>query len=579
MNLLDSAGNIVLDAYKIIDAYLDHQPIEYPLQGLANFPCAPTVMQENIQLAFGDLQSADSSDLSNLSSYTSKIYGHTSKKIADLDSSFIPYAEAIVAFIYYWCQSGGANDGRKYGFDLISTKRSWFTQQNIITGSDFSENGLSWSLYGKGLSISVFYYELDQLSELAKSEELIKKPINFEDGSAKTFIEDAQKWFTLHAMSNGRHVKIYGIYPDLKTAIKKDKYKLQAEYMLDSDTVFWGGLFSTYSNYTTWEYHPQLMPNEVWKVRQEYLNTCFVSDGNQNIIDLIEANESISYAEADSKLSDELSSSALSLIGINRTVSITKYLNTVLEVIEEDLISLYLLKQNINSSIQYSTVDLFKWAYNNPCSLALTILYNRVICDMHFAALLHLISLESNISITFDANDVPSINSSYFSIVMVDDSNYCLKFTGSLGEDVLYNLSDLFKLPCDVMISTSDFDLIDLLGATQDTISNTNSDYSDLSKISDEISKLASLVKDPLNNVNEHGTLSGISVNPRKVLYRAEAIAKEANRIRNYNEMITPPDGYNKKSSSAVVDVTAAGKYLLAKSNSSVNEMIKPDAI
>jgi hypothetical protein len=349
--------------------------------------------------------------------------------------------------------------------------------------------------------------------------------------------------------------------------------------MLDSDTVFWGGLFSTYSNYTTWEYHPQLMPNEVWKVRQEYLNTCFVSDGNQNIIDLIEANESISYAEANSKLSDELSSSALSLIGINRTVSITKYLNTVLEVIEEDLISLYLLKQNINSSIQYSTVDLFKWAYNNPCSLALTILYNRVICDMHFAALLHLISLESNISITFDANDVPSINSSYFSIVMVDDSDYCLKFTGSLGEDVLYNLSDLFKLPCDVMISTSDFDLIDLLGATQDTLSNTNSDYSDLSKISDEISKLASLVKDPLNNINEHGPLSGISVNPRKVLYRAEAIAKEANRIRNYNEMITPPDGYNKKSSSAVVDVTSAGKYLLAKSNSSVNEMIKPDSI
>jgi hypothetical protein len=579
VELLDSAGNIVVDAYKIIDAYLDHQPIEYPLQGLANFPCAPTTLQENIQLAFGDLQSTDASDLAYLSSYSPKIYGHTSKKLGDLDSSFIPYAEAIVAFIYYWCQSGGANDGRKYGFDLISTKRSWFTQQNIITGSDFSENGLSWSLYGKGLSISVFYYELDQLSELAKSEELIKKPINFEDGSAKTFIEDAQKWFTLHAMNNGRHVKVYGIYPDLKTAIKKDKYKLQAEYMLDSDTVFWGGLFSTYSNYTTWEYHPQLMPNEVWKVRQEYLNTCFVSDGNQNIIDLIEANESISYAEANSKLSDELSSSALSLIGINRTVSITKYLNTVLEVIEEDLISLYLLKQSINSSIQYSIVDLFKWAYNNPCSLALTILYNRVICDMHFAALLHLISLEPKVSITFDSNDVPSINSSYFSIVMVDDSTYCLKFTGSLGEDVLYNLSDLFKLPCDVMISTSDFDLIDLLGATQDTLSNTNSDYSDLSKISDEISKLASLVKDPLNNINEHGPLSGISVNPRKVLYRAEAIAKEANRIRNYNEMITPPDGYNKKSSSAVVDVTSAGKYLLAKSNSSVNEMIKPDSI
>jgi hypothetical protein len=373
------------------------------------------------------------------------------------------------------------------------------------------------------------------------------------------------------------NVKIYGAYPDTNTAIRKGKFALEDEYLTSSDTVFWAGLFSTYSNFTSWEYHPGLMPNEVWKIRQSYLNTCFVSDGNQNILDRIEACENITYSEAKARQFSDPLSSVVSYLGGNLNVELIKYLSTSLEIMEEDFLSLYNLKVNINTSSQYTVDSLFKWAKANPYSLLQTLTLYRLKADVESSVLFYLISNEIDNEILYNDNGDPYlVQSSAFKITSDDQGEFYLNCTDMFNDSLTFPFTKIYVLPCDDMPDSSDFDLIDLNGMTEDEAGNPL-DNAQLTTA--EISKTASALSTPTGGINEFGPLTAIVVDPRKLLYNADTLADSIYRTKNYNEMITPPDQPNTSSSKAILDVTVIGKRLVADLTSKVNEMIQPDKV
>jgi len=554
-----------------------------------------TALQRKIKDAINGIEVADNSDNIELFGsnafvvgasvdtsklkYHPKVYGELSRRIAKLDDDFRPFAECIVAFIDQWTINGGANDGRKYGYEICSTVRSWYVQQNIITGPEYKQNGLSWSLYKKALSINVYYLEEDQISEISGSISLVKKPINFEDGSARKFIEDAQAWFGLHKTRTGVNIKIYGVYPDLKTAVRKSKATLKNEYMESYDTVFWGGLFSTYSNFTNWEYHPQMMPNEVWRLRQNFLNNSFVGDGNEDIVDLIDLCESITVKEAENSLGPgELWSKIVGKIGGVNPPSVpelVKYLSTTLEIMEEDFISLYNLKVNINTSKKYQVENLFDWAKTNPYSLQQTITLYRLSGDTTNSVLFYRLQQEIGNTIIYK-DGIPVLqNASSFQLEEDEGGNYTLTCKDMFGDTLRFPLDYEFVLPADYMPDSSDFDLIDLSDVDADI--NPDNPMALAAGAGEEISNNASALNG--GGVNEFGPLSSIDINPSKALYNADAIADAIFRNKIYNEMITPPMAVDNSKSKGILDITVLGKRLVAGLNSKANEMIQPDKI
>ena len=581
MELLNSLGNIVDDATSIIDNYFAFDESRYSNIPITDIPCSESETERILLKTINNvLPVRDNSDASAILSYSPKIYGELSRKLVNLDDSFRPFAECIVAFIDQWCSNGGVKDGRVFGYEICSTKRSWFVQQNIITGNQYRDNGLSWSLYGKSISINVYYLEDDQLSELSGVVSKVKKQINFEDGTAKTFIEDAQSWFNSHKTRTGVNVKVYGVYPDLETAIKTDKNVMEYNYRKVEDTVFWGGLFSTYSNFTTWEYHPGLMPNEVWKPRQSFLNSSFVDDGNENIVDRIDAFESITYSEAESTLSYNPLTALADLITGTKPVEIIKYLSTTLEIMEEDFISLYNLKVNINTSSSYPVLALFKWAVANQYSLKQTILNYRLSGDTKNSSLFYLISQNLSEDILVASDDTPSMKYGTAFKIVEDDGSFYLSCKDMFGDDQLFSITSTYKLPCDYMPDSADFDLIDFpeVDSSDDNSVNPGNQLDGTSVIGKEITDMAATLKGN-DGVNEFGPISGIEIDPRKALYNADAIAKSIFRAKNYNEMITPPDSHSIPKSTAILDVTTLGKRFVASKTSKVNEMIQPDRV
>lgn len=595
MELLNSEGNIVDNATEIIDSFFNFNESPSPLIPITDFPCSMTALQRKIKDAINGIEVADNSDNIELFGsnafvvgasvdtsklkYHPKVYGELSRRIAKLDDDFRPFAECIVAFIDQWTINGGANDGRKYGYEICSTVRSWYVQQNIITGPEYKQNGLSWSLYKKALSINVYYLEEDQISEISGSISLVKKPINFEDGSARKFIEDAQAWFGLHKTRTGVNIKIYGVYPDLKTAVRKSKATLKNEYMESYDTVFWGGLFSTYSNFTNWEYHPQMMPNEVWRLRQNFLNNSFVGDGNEDIVDLIDLCESITVKEAENSLGPgELWSKIVGKIGGVNPPSVpelVKYLSTTLEIMEEDFISLYNLKVNINTSKKYQVENLFDWAKTNPYSLQQTITLYRLSGDTTNSVLFYRLQQEIGNTIIYK-DGIPVLqNASSFQLEEDEGGNYTLTCKDMFGDTLRFPLDYEFVLPADYMPDSSDFDLIDLSDVDADI--NPDNPMALAAGAGEEISNNASALNG--GGVNEFGPLSSIDINPSKALYNADAIADAIFRNKIYNEMITPPMAVDNSKSKGILDITVLGKRLVAGLNSKANEMIQPDKI
>lgn len=595
MELLNSEGNIVDNATEIIDSFFNFNESPSPLIPITDFPCSMTALQRKIKDAINGIEVADNSDNIELFGsnafvvgasvdtsklkYHPKVYGELSRRIAKLDDDFRPFAECIVAFIDQWTINGGANDGRKYGYEICSTVRSWYVQQNIITGPEYKQNGLSWSLYKKALSINVYYLEEDQISEISGSISLVKKPINFEDGSARKFIEDAQAWFGLHKTRTGVNIKIYGVYPDLKTAVRKSKATLKNEYMESYDTVFWGGLFSTYSNFTNWEYHPQMMPNEVWRLRQNFLNNSFVGDGNEDIVDLIDLCESITVKEAENSLGPgELWSKIVGKMGGVNPPSVpelVKYLSTTLEIMEEDFISLYNLKVNINTSKKYQVENLFDWAKTNPYSLQQTITLYRLSGDTTNSVLFYRLQQEIGNTIIYK-DGIPVLqNASSFQLEEDEGGNYTLTCKDMFGDTLRFPLDYEFVLPADYMPDSSDFDLIDLSDVDADI--NPDNPMALAAGAGEEISNNASALNG--GGVNEFGPLSSIDINPSKALYNADAIADAIFRNKIYNEMITPPMAVDNSKSKGILDITVLGKRLVAGLNSKANEMIQPDKI
>jgi len=579
MELLNQSGNIVDNASEIIDNYLNYAEVDESLLSISNFPCTPNQTQKKIFQAITETQTSNNSDLVDILNYTPKIYGGLSRKISKLSNDFKPFAECIIAFIDQWCINGGARDGRKYGYEICSTVRSWYVQQNIITGSDYKENGLSWSLYGNALSVNVYFLEEDQLSETNGSVSLVRKTINFEDNSAKVFIEDAQKWFNLHATRTGVNIKIYGAYPDTNSAIRRGKYALIDDYMVSNDTVFWAGLFSTYSNFTSWEYHPGLMPNDIWKIRQSFLNNSFVSDGNENLLDRIELCENITYSEAKDRQASDALSSIVSYLGASMNVELIKYLSTSLEIMEEDFISLYNLKVNINTSSRYEVESLFKWAKANQYSLLQTLMLSRLTGDVESSVLFYLISNEVDNDIAYNENGEPYlINPSAFTITSNEEGDFYLNCEDMFGDKLKFPFTKIYALPCDYMPDSSNFDLVDFSGIEED-VAESGDLLDNTESVGEEIEKMSSMLTAPGNGVNEFGPISSIEVDPRKLLYNADTLADSIFRSKNYNEMITPPNETSNSNSKAILDVTVIGKRLVANLSSKSNEMIQPDKI
>lgn len=557
--LLDSNGNVVSNATSIIDSMI----IEASDPAFdVKIRCTPSKLDEAIMESLSEISILDSNIDVNLSSYVPKIYGITSRKLANLNPDFNPYAECIIAFIDQWCMNGGALDGFRYSYEMVSTKRSWFVQRNILNEPNYSHNGLSWNLYGNGMSVLVYRETPDQLNELVAETNIVKTAINFEDGSAKKFLEDALVWFAKHKTRTGRNIKIYGAYPSIKDAIKMDKYSLMAKYKHDEDTIYWGGLFSTYSNFTQWEYHPGKMPNEIDKTREHFLNTSFVSDGNENIIDRISNSESIRL--------DEVSNDSL-----------IKYLPSELEIIEEDFLSLYSLKTEINSSKRTAVHDLFAWAALNPASLSQTILKYRLMADIANSTLFFNIKRDVDASITSDIAGTYSIQgSNFFSLEQIGD-DWFIKCSDLFGDTQSFNLTLEYRLPFDALPNQEDFDIIDL----SDEPSTTNTSSANLMKdpalIGEDLTKTSSMYTQPMNEVNEFGPISGISIDPKKPLYTAAGLAEAAAQAKIYDEMITPPEtSYGKlRYTGKVLDITSLAKNRIASANPIGDELITPDLI
>lgn len=467
------------------------------------------------------------------------------------------------------------NDGSTYGYEIVSTKRSWYGQRKILTDYDDAHNGLSWNLYGNGMSILVYKNTIDQLNEFSQQADIVRTSINLEDGSAKVFIQDAQEWFNKHKTRDGKNIKIYGVYPNLKTVLSKSKYELIAEYKDDLSVVYWGGLFSNYPNFTQWEYHPGYMPNEVYKIRQEYLNTSFVSDGNEYLLENIENNESILKSEAKSR-SNPFSKLVDFVTGDNNNIE--RYLASDIEMIEEDFISFYNLKTNINTSKRIAIKDIFNWGKENPYSLKQTIMYYQIQGDLENTTLFFNISRDLETIINSDEQEVKITGSSIFELIS-QNGEYYLTCVDMFGETLSFNINNSYRLPFDYLPSDDDFDIINL--TDNEYIESTENPLENTSQIIDDLSKTSESYTRPFNEVNEFGPLTSLDIDPKKILPNVEALANEISREKIFEEMITPPESsYGKESyKGTILDITSIGKRNAAAKNPIGDENLTPDRL
>ena len=152
-----------------------------------------------------------SSSIDELNTYSPRIYGKHSNDIDSLDPGFIPYANHLLAFISYW-----VSVNVDYDYEVVITRRSWYSQKKVTTIYEDYKNGLSWYLYGNAISINVFKKKFNELFTTNSSEDVVRETINFKDGSARKFILDANDWFIKNKLtinSEERIVKIFGIFP------------------------------------------------------------------------------------------------------------------------------------------------------------------------------------------------------------------------------------------------------------------------------------------------------------------------------------------------------------------------------
>lgn len=329
-----------------------------------------------------------------------KLFNENSNNLNELKPDFLPIASHLINFISYWVST---NSG--YGYDVVCTKRSWHSQKHITTIEDDRKNGLSWYLYGNAISINVFQKITDNIVDNESSTEYTKNTINFKDNSAVKFISDCQDWLINNPI-NGNIVKIFGVYPNIKSNINANILSLIEKYKDDPYVVYWGGLFNAGSNFSHWEWHPGYLPSDIYLVRQDFLNTAFDN------IDLIEK---------------------IQIENVNGTVP--TYLDDELEILEEDYLSIWNLKNKINISTPYNIPNLFKWAKSNPHSLKQAYVIYRLKGDYNNANLFNILINEIN-NYSFVDNELTGSGS--ISINENDMGYRYIKFDNEFSESIEY---------------------------------------------------------------------------------------------------------------------------------------------
>lgn len=493
-----------------------------------------------------------SSTYEELSSNYEKIYGEASNSFDKLLSTFNPYATHILNFIKYWCENDVS-----YGYEIICTRRSWFSQKKVTTIYDDEKNGLSWYLYGNAISINVFKKVPNQLFDGGSLEDVVHESLNFSDGSAKKFIIAAQEWFINNPLiinGTSRIVKIFGIYPNIKECINTPVSELFLKYKNDEDVVYWGGLFSGFSNFSHWEWHPGYQPNEVWKRRETFLNMAFSG------IDLVNL------------LSDESQTTNYHV----------KFLKNYKEIIEEDFLSLIKLKIKINLSKEYSILDMINWANNNPLSLNQMITYYYIVGDYNLKSLFEILKLiASTATISYnESNEISLSASNLLNVVYSNTGNYVFEYYNEFGEKITLEGDYTLTLPVDSKIMDEDFDIVDL-----DIDDNMRSMYSDtltdiaMDKVVSDINSNSTQNQNILFDINEHGMLGDISIMPEKVL-TIDELQKTSTHRYIFEEMITPPNqiikNTNKKSKAIDISNISLKSEIF---NNTVDEMVNPEKL
>ena len=436
-----------------------------------------------------------------------KLFNESSNNVNDLSTDFIPIANHLLSFIQYFVSN---NPG--YGYDIISTRRSWYSQKKITTIYDDSSNGLSWYLYGNAISINVYQKVTDQVLDNSNANDYTKNIINFQDGSALTFITACQEWFNNNLL-NGNIVKIFGIYPTVKDNINVNINKLEKQYKNDPYVIYWGGLFNGNSNFTHWEGHPGYLPTDISIIRQNFLNTSYQQ------YDLI------------SNFSNEVAN------------TVPTYTPDELEIIEEDFLSIWKLKCQINHQQSYNLIDLFSWSTNNQYSMSQAIIIYQIKGDYNNVALFK--QIQNN-----------TINSSF---ILDSPLGYqYITYTNEFGEEIEVTTDTQYTLPTDNMQTSDTYDQIQLsLPDTNQSMYNNSLSSVSTSKIVDEITQTSNVIIDPRFMVNEHGMIGDLTINPNKLVTSLDDAIDLTIKSQIFEEMITPPEKVPNKPIKGIIDITS----------------------
>lgn len=467
---------------------------------------------------------------------TYKIYKENSTEISNLDSTFQTIINHFITFLDEWIASNTS-----YSYEIISTGRSWYNQKQVTTIAEDKQNGLSWYLYGKAISINIYTKTSDQLSTTYDSSDYTKNTINFTDGSAKTFIVAAQTWFKSNLL-NGNIVKIYGVYPDIATTLTMTSAELTAAHLNDEYTIYWGGLFSGYSNFTHFEWHPGYLTTEIYKIRNNYLNTCY------NGYDIL------------TNISSEIPSSSI------------QYLDDTIEMIEEDYLSVWKLKNEISLNKSYNLIDVFTWALSNTHTLSQAIIYYTLIGDYNNKTFFQYIQDEiSSITVT-NTDGIYTLNSSNFTLTYDETSEFTITYYNEFEEEITLNSTDTYVLPYDDPTEAidQDFDLSVLEDSSSDTDTLTNISTN---MILSELSSANQYVN-PSFNINEHGMIGDLSINVGKLVTSIDDAQSTVNGALIFEEMITPPNQKDTTRHRGVLDISQIVKNIKASDYS--EEMIVP---
>jgi hypothetical protein len=589
LSLLDKNGNVI-EKEKAI-SIIDNRTGAIVIQDSDDYNITPSNCNDKTELKLKkyltSIRRINETSLVNLDSiYSPKIWGISSKYLSKLNTSFYDsdfnernydfqdIAVTIIAFIDQWCVKN-TTDSISYNWDIISTKRSWFNETKITGDITNASNGLSWNLYGQGMSVSVYSETESDISDTTNETVITKTNISFTDESksASVFLKDAIAWFSEHKTPSGKNIKIYGAYPSTEESSKLSSIQLANEYKNDDCIVYWGGLFSSYSNYSQWEYHPGFLPNEVDKMREYYLNHAFVDKKETygiDLFDLINSYEAQEYGDFKDK------TNPFEFTGM-----------VPYEIIEEDFLTLYSLKSYLNSQKKYKVYELLSWANNNPYSLKQALLKSKITATDSEIALYETLSSLGTITdeemIKYDDDTTATINpvySSYFKISTNESTG--IKYIEITYEDLTYYYSfeTDYIVPLDKLVDEEDFEVIRFGDTTTPYTPSIDNILKNENFINDDIKNTMNNYHDPKHVPNEFGPLEDLKINPAKPLITdpqrlIEIIKKE----KIFDEMITPPgspyESATYKGKSLDLSSYISKKYIVETDK--FDEMISPD--